>query len=158
MSKFVTSLLLALAGGIIGGGSSLVTMWTQSRTAERVRHEQFAREDRFRLFEKRLESYSALYICIGHARRLLTLFSQTPDSEERLQSARRARNEYWAAYTVVRLIGSDEISQVASELLDFIDRSRETATFDEGEFGRLLNVFIKAVRRELIGTSSGVHI
>jgi hypothetical protein len=147
----VASLLLALTGGALTIAGSLVALRFQARYARETRQEQYVREDAYRLFEKRVDAYSALYLRIGPARRALASLAKSAEPDELVAQARDARSDYWAAYTTVRLIGSQEVFEAADQMLVFIDDSIEQVTFDRARYMEILRRFTNTVRMELIG-------
>jgi hypothetical protein len=155
LSTFVTSLISAAVGALLAVGSSLLTLHIQTINAREQRKEQNSREDRYRLFDKRLQAYASLYLKIGKARGALATLARNPESKDHLSSARVSRNEYWECYTIVRLIGSDEVFRIADRFLTWIDDGIRHITFDRATFQALLNSFTDTVRRELITPPSG---
>ncbi|MFL6123065.1 hypothetical protein, partial [Actinophytocola sp.] len=62
MPNLIASLLLAVTGGMLTVVGSLVSQRFQVKHDREIRQEQYAREDAYRLYEKRVEAYSALYL------------------------------------------------------------------------------------------------
>ena len=92
------SLLLTAIGGVIGVGGALFAAQWQAREARRVRKEQEARDDRYRLMNERIAAYRTFYIAAGSARHIIE--RQAP-----AQEVRQARDAMWEAFTLVALIG-----------------------------------------------------
>ena len=144
-----SSLLLALTGGALTITGTVTGLRLQARHAAKARTEQYEREDRYRLFDKRQNAYVELYLKIGSARRQLVIYSRNANAADVLTDARTARNEYWAAYAVARLIGSEEVFSIADEILSFFDDSIQQGRFNHEQFVTLLQGFTDAARKEL---------
>jgi len=144
-----TSLLLTLTGGIVAITGTVTSLRIQAKHAALARQEEYKREDRYRLFEKRQLAYCELYLRLGAVRQSLSILSENSDSEEAVNAASEARSQYWAAYTVVRLIGSSDVYNAANDLLRWIDQSIDVKQFDIPSYRSLLNRFTRAARAEL---------
>jgi hypothetical protein len=79
----------------------------------------------------------------------LAILSRNPDSEEALDDARTARNNYWEAFAVVRLIGSEEMANLSEEFLEYIDEKRRTRQFDSDEYRAWVSRLTNTARQEL---------
>lgn len=154
MPNLAASLLIAVTGGMLTVVGSLVTLHFQAKNAREIRREQYLREDSYRLFDKRVAAYSALYLSVGPARRAISLLAKSGPPAGGKDEARAARSDYWAAYTTVRLLGSDEAFKIANNMLMFIDESIERVEFDEVTYRRLLQRFTDTVRTELLARDS----
>ncbi|GAA5151980.1 MULTISPECIES: hypothetical protein [Amycolatopsis] len=130
-----------------------LTLHFQAKEARAMRLEQYAREDAYRLFDKRMEAYAALYLHIGSARQALTRLARANEEDrESRMGAKAARHDLWADYTLIRLIGSQEVLDATAQILFFVDKSIETRTFDADGFIRKLDGFRDSARKELIRT------
>lgn len=154
LPNVVASLLLAVTGGMLTVAGSLVTLHFQARNSREIRREQYLREDTYRLFEKRVDAYSTLYLRLGATRRALYLLAKSGPSEGGEDEARAMRSDYWAAYTKVRLFGSRKAFQIANDLLIFIDQSIDGAEFDQTRYSHLLRCFTDTVRKELLADNN----
>lgn len=150
MTNVWTSLLLTLTGGVLAITGTVTSLRIQGKHAALARQEQYKREDGYRLFDKRQLAYSELYLRLGPVRRCLVRLSRNSDSEEAVNAALEARNQYWSAYAVVRLIGSPEVCKAASNMLRWIDESRDSRQYDDASYGNLLNHFTSGARSDLI--------
>lgn len=154
MTNIWTSLLLTLTGGLLAIAGTVTSLRIQAKNAAMARQEQYKREDGYRLFDKRQLAYSELYLRVGEVRRTLAILSRNKDSKEAFLFAREARNKYWSAYAVVRLIGSLEVFEAANELFKWIDESRDTREFDDASYRKFLSRFTEAARSELVQPAS----
>ena len=130
----IVAVIAALGGAAMGAiinqrGASQLARIAWERENQRREAEQ-AREDRYRLFDKRREAYASLYSAIGLMRRQLGIRSSDPDSEDRRTKAQDARHAYWQSYVIVRLIASDQILAIADRFLDLFDASLGQARND----------------------------
>lgn len=85
------------------------------------------------------------------------MLAKSDESEELAVQAMAARNDYWAAYATVRLIGSNEVFKAADQMLVFVDDSVEQTAFDRTRYVELLQRFTNAVRAELIDEGRDDH-
>jgi hypothetical protein len=149
VSSVWTSLLASVTGGVIAIVGAVTGLRLQAKQAAKVREEQYAREDKYRLYEKRQAAYADLYLRVGKNRKALAILSRNPDSEEALDDARTARNNYWEAFAVVRLIGSEEMANLSEEFLEYIDEKRRTRQFDSDEYRAWVSRLTNTARQEL---------
>ncbi len=150
MTNMWLSLLSTVIGGVIAIVGTTVGSHIQNRHTARARQEQYAREDKYRLFDKRQSAYVQLYLQIGDVRRALAILARQEGSSVAKAEALNSRNEYWSAYTAVRLIGSTEVYKIANDILAFFDECLEKCKFDQDSFRSLLKKFTLAARRELL--------
>lgn len=149
MPSVWTSLLLSATGGVIAIVGTITGLHLQAKQATRLRKEQYAREDKYRLYDKRQAAYADLYLRAGKMRRALATLSCNPDSEEAIDGASMARSNYWEAFAVVRLIGSDEMVKLSSDLLWHIDEKLEIRQFDGEEYRSWIDRLTSAARQDL---------
>lgn len=138
------SLLLTAIGGVIGiGGSFLASQW-QAREARRVRKEQYAREDRYRLMERRITAYRDFYVAAGEAR-------QTISRQSSVKETREARNALWDTFTLLTIIGDEKTRVQARSLLRAVDAvASDGSPFNVDEWDELILNFVRVSRLELI--------
>jgi hypothetical protein len=150
LTNIWASLLLTLTGGLLAITGTVTSLRIQAKNAAIARQEQYKREDSYRLFDKRQLAYSELYLHVGEVRRTLAILSRNKDSREAFQAAREARNQYWSAYAVVRLIGSPDVFEAAKDLFKWMDESRDTREFDDASYRKFLSRFTEVARSELV--------
>jgi hypothetical protein len=103
------ALLLAGLGGFLAIAGTVTGQHLQARHNRRIRVEEYAREDRYRLFRDRLEAYREYHVAVGNARRVMGLYSRSRDDTGLLETLKEARSEAWRAYTLVWLIGEENV-------------------------------------------------
>jgi hypothetical protein len=138
------SLLLTALGGVLGAGGALLASRSQALEARRIRKEQDAREDRYRLMQERIRAYSSFYVAAGSARMIIT-GHPTP------QEVIKARNDLWEAFTLSTLVGDDDTSSCANGLLKLVSAiAYDGSPYKADEWDELIIAFVQAARRELI--------
>jgi hypothetical protein len=138
------SLLLTALGGVLGAGGALLASRSQALEARRIRKEQDAREDRYRLMQERIRAYSSFYVAAGSARMIIT-GHPTP------QEVIKARNDLWEAFTLSTLVGDDDTSSCANALLKLVSAiAYDGSPYKADEWDELIIAFVQAARRELI--------
>jgi hypothetical protein len=138
------SLLLTALGGVLGVGGALIASQWQAREARRVRKEQEARDDRYRLMNERIMAYRTFYIAAGSARHIIE--RQAP-AQEILQ----ARDTMWEAFTLVALIGDENTWDQARTMLRMVSAvTFEGSPFNIDAWDKLIRSYIQASRLDLI--------
>ncbi|MFI5584392.1 hypothetical protein ACIA5G_05105 [Amycolatopsis sp. NPDC051758] len=154
MALWESAVLAGLAGGLTMTGTWLGFRW-QSREARRGRTEQFAREDRFRLHNERLEAYSAFYLAAGHMRsgmRQLRLANPAASAAHEVHGQRRT---LWEAFATVRLIGTDDVVEAASAVLAYATEVDHLETeFDIDHYDSLIRDYVRQARSGLLVPSA----
>jgi hypothetical protein len=144
------SLLLTALGGVLGVGGALLASQWQAREARRVRKEQEARDDRYRLMNERIMSYRAFYIAAGAARHVIERQAQPQDIV-------RARDEMWEAFTLVALIGDEKTWGQARSMLRMVSAvAFEGSPFNIDAWDELIRSYIQVSRLDLIPTETVV--
>ncbi len=145
------SLLLTALGGVLGAGGALLASQWQAREARRVRREQYARDDRYRLTADRIRAYSAFHVAAGAARATMGDYTRSNGRDASLHDVMDARNTLWEASTLIALIGDDSTWRRAAALLDFVtDVAQEQSNFAVAKWNELIISFIQTSRLELI--------
>ena len=138
------SLLLTALGGILGAGGALLASRSQALEARRIRKEQDAREDRYRLMQERIKAYSGFFVAAGSARMVITGHPTRPE-------VIKARNDLWEALTLSALVGDDDTSSCAHALLKLVSAiAYDGSPYKADEWDELIIAFVQAARRELI--------
>jgi len=141
------SLMLTALGGVIGLAGIWLGARVQAREADRVRREQFEREDRFRLHKERIAAYSEFYAATGRMRRLLK-------GHQDLSLCREHRSVLWLAYTTVLLIGDRSVLGAATAILGWADSIiANEKTYDEKEYTDMIHRFQNVGRADLTGAT-----
>lgn len=142
------SLLLTALGGVLGiGGALLASQW-QAREARRIRKEQDARDDRYRLMQERITAYRDFYIAAGSARHVIQRQAPT-------QEIRQARDTMWEAFTLVALIGDKGTWDQARTMLRMIDVvTFEGSPFNVETWNELIRSYVRISRFDLIPASA----
>jgi hypothetical protein len=139
------SLLLTALGGVLGAGGALLASRSQALEARRIRKEQDAREDRYRLMQERIKAYSSFFVAAGSARMVITGHSATP------RKVIKARNDLWEASTLSQLVGDDNTSSCARALLKVVSAiAYDGSPYKADEWDELIIAFVQAARLELI--------
>jgi len=124
--------------GSVSVGAGLTYLFTALN-----RSHQEAREDRTRWYEARFKAYAELSEA---------LFSATlvPDLGKTYEERKRRGQRLFATISAARLVGSDEVIEVATRLLSATTEEMVGAKKFEGEgFNRLLQAFETAARKDL---------
>ena len=79
------SLLLTALGGVLGAGGALLASQWQAREARRIRREQNARDDRYRLTADRIRAYSAFHVRPARRGRRWAFTPEAADVTSRLK-------------------------------------------------------------------------
>src|ERR1022692_322201 len=138
------SLLLTALGGVLGVGGALLASQFQAREGRRVRREQDARDDRYRLSRERIDAYKAFYIAAGSARHAI-------DAGLSIKKVQERRQVLWEAFTLVALIGDANTWDHARTVLRVIsDVAFDGSSLNVDEWNELIRVFIQSSRLELI--------
>lgn len=138
------SLLLTALGGVLGGGGALLASQWQAREARRIRKEQDAREDRYRLINERVRAYRAFFVAAGSARHAITHQASPEEAME-------ARIALWEAFTLVALIGEHNTWDQARTLLEMVSAvTLEGSAFNVDEWNEQIRGFVQASRLDLI--------
>jgi hypothetical protein len=149
------TLLLTALGGMLGIGGSLAASKWQAREARLVRHEQYARDDRYRLTTDRIRAYSAFHLAAGSARATMGIYTKSKGRDASLADVVETRNVLWDAYTLIALIGDDSTENQASALLQYVTSvAYEHSEFIGTEWNKLIVAFVQASRLELIPTGT----
>lgn len=115
-----------------------------------MRYEQQQREDRYRLYQDRVEAYVTFHALASKARRVLQDFidDTADDDVER----REARNEAHLTYVKIALIGGVEVVAAARRVMIKIDAvTYRREAFDSDLFRQVISMFQEAARRDLTG-------
>lgn len=145
------SLLLTALGGVLGAGGALVASERQAREARRIRREQDARDDRYRLTTDRIRAYSAFHVAAGSARSTMGIYTRSEGREASLEDVMVARNALWDAFSLVALIGDANTWGRASALMEFVtDIAQGQSPFGVAKWNELIQAFIQTSRVELI--------
>jgi hypothetical protein len=137
------SLLLTAIGGVVGiGGAFLALLW-QAREARRVRREQYARDDRYRLAERRITASRDFYVAAGTAR-------HTIGRQSSVKEKREARGALWEPFTLLSIIGDKNTREQARNLLQVVTAvGFDNSPFDMDQWDELILNFVQASRLEL---------
>ncbi|GAA4457624.1 hypothetical protein [Phytohabitans houttuyneae] len=144
------SILLTLTGGAVAAGAGVLTALMQARHATRLRREQREHEDRYRLYQDRVDAYIAFQTLASKARRVLQDF--TDDTPEDDAERREARNAAHLAFIKVALIGGAEVVAAGRQMMITIDAvtyGREP--YDSERYRTVLSGFRAAARHDLTG-------
>ena len=145
MSAWIPVVSVAV-GGLIGVLGTLLGVRLQIKEAARARVEQYTREDRYRLNRDRIDAYASFDRAMGHARNVMS------SSKAEQSVLVDARDEVWARYSLVMLVGEQQVIGVVKEMMAYVnevlDRSRK---FDAIECLALVRQFRAAARGDLIG-------
>jgi hypothetical protein len=145
------SLLLTALGGVLGAGGALLASHWQAREARRIRREQNARDDRYRLTADRIRAYSAFHVAAGSARAAMGIYTRSGGRDASLENVMDARNVLWDTFTLVALIGDDSTWGRASALIEFVtDVAQGRSGFVVAKWNELIQAFVQASRLELI--------
>lgn len=145
------SLLLVGLGGVLAIAGTATGQYLQSRHTRRLRIDEYAREDRYRLFRDRLEAYREYHVAVGNARRVMGLHNRSVDDADLHEMLKEARAEAWRAYTLVWLIGEERVVNAASVLLDMVDSvTWHGARFEPDSWREEIQAFVGAARSDLL--------
>lgn len=138
------SLVGPIAGGVIAIIAGLATSLAQFRLTRAIRREQYQREDRYRLYEKRVEVYSAFNVAAVSMREVLT----SGDVEDHKFTT---RNELFKKYVPILLLGASQVRYSASRLIRATDAVViGEATFDAKAWYEAIELVREACRRDLL--------
>lgn len=144
------SLLLTGLGGLLAIAGTIAGHAWQARENRRIRLEGYRREDRYRLYNDRLQAYRELHLAVGKARKALAGYSnesRDPDPSDRVMEL---RNEFWSAYTLVWLIGGMEVVRASTRIFNTVDAVvAGNEKFDSSRWGELVRSYISAARADL---------
>ncbi|GAA4670529.1 hypothetical protein [Phytohabitans rumicis] len=144
------SMLSTMVGGAVAAGAGVLTTLVQARQASRMRYEQQQREDRYRLYQDRVEAYVTFHTLASKARRVLQDF--TDDTADDDLERREARNEAHLTYVKIALIGGIEVVAAARRVMIKIDAvTYRREAFDSDLFRHVISKFQEAARRDLTG-------
>jgi len=143
-------LLLTGLGGVLAIAGTVIGQFWHARTARQERHEQWAREDAYRLHGERREAYAAFYLAAGHARLIMATYP-APISSEGLAELEEARMALWKEFVSVRLIGVRDVLAAARTLLTMVDRvAQRQEEFAPTPWVEAIDVYVGRARRDLI--------
>lgn len=151
------SLLLTGIGGLLAIMGTFVGQHMQARVTQRIRDEDRAREDRYRLHAERLQAYVAFHTKFGEARRVLVRHSKSDNDSTAQVKAMEARNAAWHSFVTVRLIGSpDAVASARALMWEITAIAWEGKKFDPDEWSNLVVKFRTAARRDLVGADEAL--
>lgn len=137
-----------IAGGLIAIIAGLMTAIVQFKLTKATRREQYQREDRFRLYEKRVEVYSAFNVAAGAMRRALT---SGGGIEERSECKVEARDGLFKAYIPILLIAVQQVRSAAWSLMRITDAFvYDGEQFDAEAWLEAIESVREACRRDLL--------
>ena len=141
---------------VLGGTLTMLGTWSgarwQAREARAARQEQLAREDRYRLYERRIEGYSAFYHAVSRSRGAFSGHTVDEDTSP-AQAADASRSELIRRYITLVLIADDEVKQAASALLGLVtDVAYNGVDPDLDRYDEAIQAFANAARQDLVRT------
>jgi hypothetical protein len=141
------SAVSAVVGGLIGMVGTLLGARLQFKEAARVRAEQHEHEDTYRLHRDRMDAYVEFYLAFGSLRK-----AATGNVDE--AALMDARNEIWAWYTCILLLGERQVLDITKEILAFATEVAYDSDKYDDEALRVLSMrFQEVARRDLVGTA-----
>jgi hypothetical protein len=144
------SLLLVGLGGFLTIAGTVTGQYLQSRNVRRLRLDEYAREDRYRLFRDRLQAYHEYHVAAGHARSAMAVYNASENGVDLDKKLTKARSQVWRAYTLVWLIGEERVSERAKVLLDMVDDvARRGVEFQPDSWAEAIRAFVTAARSDL---------
>jgi hypothetical protein len=145
------TLLLTSMGGILAICGALVGHYVQAREARKVRAETRQREDLYRFHEDRKAAYASCYQAFTCVRETLFWLEQRPNDTDLNEKLRLQFLETHNVFTIVKLIGSHEIADVVSPLMQAVSAAALTgAALDKKAWGQNMDAMLRRSRKELI--------